>query len=120
MIRLLPDLPDNVLGAEAFGTVTAEDYDTVVTPAVEEYVREHERARVLLVLGPEFEGFAAGAAWDDAKLGMSRVKAWEKIAIVTDHASWRQTIKMFSVVIPGEVKTFSLAELADAKAWVAE
>jgi hypothetical protein len=119
MITILSDLAPKVLGAEASGTVSSEDYESVLIPAVEAYLRDHDRVRVLLVLGPEFEGFGSGAILDDARLGMSHVKAWEKIAVVTDHEHWRGLIQAFAFMIPGEMRTFPLDQLADARTWVA-
>jgi hypothetical protein len=119
MITILPDLPDHVLGAEASGTVTGEDYQTVLAPAVEAYLRDHDQVRLLAVLGPDFTEFAGGAMWDDARLGLSHVRSWKRIAVVTDRAHLRSMVGTFSFMIPGEVRTFTLGELDDAKAWVA-
>ncbi len=33
MIDTIPDLPDNVLGFSAKGTVTAQDYESAIIPA---------------------------------------------------------------------------------------
>ncbi len=35
MVEKIPDLPDNVLGFTAKGTVTAKDYESVIIPEVE-------------------------------------------------------------------------------------
>jgi hypothetical protein len=35
MVEKIPDLPDNVLGFTAKGTVTANDYESINHPAVE-------------------------------------------------------------------------------------
>ena len=35
MIEKIPDLPDSVLGFTAKGTVTEDDYESVIIPAVE-------------------------------------------------------------------------------------
>jgi hypothetical protein len=40
MIVEIPGLPDNVLGFAAKGTVTANDYETVLLPAVEAWIGE--------------------------------------------------------------------------------
>ena len=64
MIERISDLPANVLGLSAHGRITGEDYETVVIPAVEEKLREHDKLRLLYYLGPDYEGFAAAAAWE--------------------------------------------------------
>ena len=117
MIRLLGDMPPGVLGFEAVDDVEKEDYEDVLVPAIEAYVKNHDKVRALIVLGPEFEGFEGGAMWDDAKLGLRKV-GWERLAVVTDHGHIRKLINTFKFMIPGDVKTFELAELDNAKTWV--
>ena len=119
MITILNDLPPNVLGAEGSGRVTGEDYRTVLVPAVEAYLRDHDRVRALLVLGPAFEEFAGDAMWQDARLGLDNIKSWERLAVVTDHAHLRSLVSAFAFMVPGQVQTFPYDQLAQAKAWVA-
>lgn len=118
MIELLPDLPDRVVGLIASGQVTAHDYESVVIPAIESKLQEHGTVRVLYQLGPAFSGFTAGAMWDDAKLGMMHLKAWEKIAIVTDVEWMRGAIGIFRFAIPCPLKVFSNGQYAEAVDWI--
>jgi hypothetical protein len=119
VIRVLDGLSANVLGVEAIGKVTDEDYETVLVPAVREKRAAHERLRFLYVLGDDFDGWTMGAMWDDAKLGLKDPKAWEKIAIVSDKDWLTHVVKAFGWMIPGEVRVFQLGELDAAKEWVA-
>jgi hypothetical protein len=45
-----------VLGIEAVGEVTADDYESVMLPAVSAARQGGEKARLLYLLGPEFTG----------------------------------------------------------------
>jgi hypothetical protein len=119
MIELIPGLPDNVLGIEAKGEVTGEDYEQVVIPAVHEHRERSGKVRLLYVLGAEFDGFTAAALWDDAKVGMEHPFSWERIAAVTDDDAYRRLFKGVGFLMPAKVKVFDLAQLDDAKAWVA-
>ena len=119
MITMRADLPEHVLGADATGTITARDYDTVLVPAIEAFRQTHEKIRALVVLGPEFEGFEGGAMWDDAKLGLREAGEWERLAVVTDRGHLRTLINTFRFMIPGDVRTFEMAQLDDARTWVA-
>ncbi len=119
MIRILEGLPDNVLGVEASGKVTDDDYETVLVPAVQERIDGGGKIRFLYVLGEEFDGWTMGAMWEDAKLGGSELRAWEKVAVVTDKDWLQHMVKAFGWMIPGDVRVFGLGELEDAKAWVA-
>lgn len=120
MIDLMGGLPDNVLGFSAKGKVTADDYENVVIPAVEKKLERHEKIRCLYHIGEEFEGYEAGAMWDDAKVGLGHFAAWEKIAIVTDVEWLRVTGKVFGFAMPGQVRIFHNSELKSAIDWVSE
>ncbi len=118
MIDLIPDLPDNVLGIEARGEVTGEDYEQVLIPAVERHLESNDKVRLLYLLGSEFDGYAMAAIWDDTKIGMEHLFSWERIAVVTDHDAYRRLVKGFGFLIPAKVKVFELAELDAAKVWI--
>lgn len=118
MIKLMPELPSHVVGLVASGQVTAEDYETTVIPALEAALKTHDRIRLLYFIGPGWTGFTAGAMWDDAKVGLSHMAAWEKVAVVTDVEWIRAGIKFFGFTITGAVKIFGNDQLEDAKAWV--
>ena len=69
MMKLIPDLPANVVGLIASGHVTADDYERVAIPAVEAALKAHPRIRMLYQVPADFDGFAPGAVWDDVKTG---------------------------------------------------
>jgi SpoIIAA-like len=119
MIRILEDMPETVLGVEVSGKVTDEDYERVLVPAVRERVEAGGKIRFVYVLGERFESWTLGAMWEDAKLGVSDLKAWEKVAVVTDKDTLRHMVKAFGWMIPGEVRVFALDELDAAKSWAA-
>jgi hypothetical protein len=73
MVEKIPDLPENVLGFTASGTVTANDYETVIIPAVEAMFVRQGKVRFLYHLGEDFSGIEAAAAWDDAKFGLKHL-----------------------------------------------
>lgn len=118
MIELIRDLPPRVVGARASGTITASDYETVLMPAVEEAIKAHGSVRLLYQLGAEFVGYSPGAMWDDMKLGFAHLKAWKRLALVTNHAWLAGAMRMFSFTMPCPVKVFANAEYADAVKWI--
>lgn len=120
MIEPIEGLPDGVVGIEAKGEVTGQDYDEVLIPAVERALEGRDKVRLLYVLGEEFDGYSAAAIWDDTKVGMSHLFAWERVAVVTDHAAYRHLVKGFGFMIPAKVRVFALDELEQAKAWASE
>ncbi len=119
VIRVMDDLPESVLGVEAIGKVTADDYQRVLVPTIEAKLAESDRVRFLYVLGDDFEGYEAEAMWDDAKVGMDHLGKWERVAVVTDHAIYGGFVKVFGFVMPGRVRVFAGDQLDEAKAWIA-
>lgn len=120
MLRIINDLPENVLGLEAVGKVTADDYRTVLVPALENLLATQPKARLLYVLGTAFEGFSGGAAWQDARLGMKHFTDFERVAVVTDTDWVENLVEAFGFVMPGEVETFDADDLDKARTWIAE
>ena len=50
MVERISNLPENVLGFAAKGTVTAKDYESVIIPAVEEQFSRHDKVRFLYLV----------------------------------------------------------------------
>jgi hypothetical protein len=120
VIEVIEGLPDGVVGIEAVGNVTPDDYDNVVATAVERALASHQKIRLLHVLGDRLTGHSASALLEDAKLGLSNVRSIERIAVVTDIAHFRALVKGARWTLPGELKLFSNAERAEAEAWLSE
>lgn len=120
MLERIQGLPDNVLGFEAKGEITGADYETVLIPAVEEMLARQKSIRFLYHIGGEFSGFDAKAMWDDAKVGLQHLTAWERVAVVTDVGWLRTAMKAFGFVMPGHVRVFGNSELTEARQWLSE
>ncbi len=119
MIELLQDLPDNVVGFVASGHISASDYETVLIPAINATIETHGKVRILYHLDSDFTGFSPGAMWDDMKLGVEHLTAWERVAVVTDVSWVAHATSMFRFVMPCPVQAFALSDLAKAKEWIA-
>jgi hypothetical protein len=120
MVEKIPDLPDNVLGFTAKGTVTTNDYESVIIPEVEALFSRHHKVRFLYHLGEDFSGFKTDAMWDDAKLGFKHLTGWERIAVVSDIEWIRGVMRVFSLAIPGHVRVFHNREFTEAIRWITE
>jgi hypothetical protein len=120
MINKIANLPDNVLGLTAKGTVTSNDYETVVIPAVEALFSKHRKLRFLYHLGQDFSGFEPSAVWDDTKLGLKHLTGWERMAVVSDVEWIRGAVRVFGLAIPGHVRVFHNSELPKAIRWICE
>jgi SpoIIAA-like len=118
MLERINDLPDSVLGIRATGKVTADDYRNVLEPAVETALQSGRKLRFLYVLGEDVTGFSPGAAWQDSKVGLEHYTRWEKVAVVSDKEWLRHSVDIFGYLIPGQIKAFTSAGEAEARAWV--
>lgn len=118
MIELLEGFPDNTVAVACKGHITKHDYETVIVPRVHEAFERHDRVRIYYQIGSDFEGIDPSAAWEDFKIGMSHLRHWERIAIVTDVGWIRRAMKAFGFLIAGEVRFFPLAETDKAREWI--
>jgi len=121
VVELLDDVPPGVLGFRVNGDVEREDYDNVLRPALERGVQSGNLRTLYLI--ENIDEIEPSALWADAKLGwdvaIRHRDAWARSAIVTDIEWMARAAKMFLWMIPGEARVFPIAELDQAKAWVA-
>jgi hypothetical protein len=122
MIERLENMPPGTLGFRAAGEIEREDYDEVLVPELRRAVQSGSGLRTLYVI-EDLEEIEPGALWADSKLGFDvgvrHHDAWVRSAIVTDIGWMARATKLFAWMIPGEARVFPLAELEQAKAWVA-
>ena len=120
MIKQIPDLPDNVLGFAYVGEVTGDDYKQDFEPVVNAAAVDGHKVRIVVTLGPDFDGFKAGAMVEDGRVGMGNWSAWERIALVTDKRSIVDTMHLFGWMVPGKLKVFPADSLTEAATWASE
>lgn len=120
MIEVLKGYPDSVLVVEGIGTITADDYSKVLVPEADRRIAAHEKIRLLCHLGERYKGLTAGAAWADTRLGIDHWNGFERIAIVTDAAWIRDSIRLFAPLFRYPMKVFPNAEFAAARHWLLE
>ena len=117
MLKLIEGLPPEVLGVEATGTVTHEDYRKVLIPAAEAKMAGGP-TKMLFVAGSQFSGYALEALWDDAAFGFKHWHQFRRVAVVTESGWLRAAVTMFSPFFPSHVQLFRLGELDVAKEWL--
>ena len=114
MIEIIKGLPNNVVGIAVEGRVTKKDCYDVLIPAMEKSLKRHDKIRLYYELNSRFPG----AAWDDLNVGIEHVPPCERVAIVTDVAWIRYTVKALRFLIPGEIRVFATVEAPEGRAWI--
>jgi hypothetical protein len=113
MIKVIKDLPDNVVGIVAKGRVTNEECANILRPVMEDSLK-HDKVRLYYEIGSRFPG----AAWEDLRIGVEHIPQWERIAVVTDVGWVRHTVNALRFLIPGEVRVFTTHQAYQGCAWI--
>ena len=114
MLEKIANLPSGVVGVKAFETVSKDDYEKVMEPLFDEARKAGEKLRFLYEFAPDFHGFSAAAAWEDARFGLGAVRQLAGCAVVTDTAWVRESSKFVGFWLPCPVRVFALAEREQA------
>ncbi len=114
MIELIEDFPRNVVGIAVRGRVTRQECRDVLAPAIARSLRWRDTVRLYYELGSRFPG----SGWDDLDIGFEQAARCERVAIVTDIAWVRLTVKAIRFLIPGEIRVFATIETQEARAWI--
>src|SRR5712671_4456931 len=114
MIEIIEGLPKKVVGIAVKGRVTMEDCRDVLMPAMKQSLKRHDKIRLYYELSCRFPG----AAWDDLDLGIEHASRCERVAIVTDVAWVRLTVKALRFLIPGEIRVFPTDQAPEGRAWI--
>jgi hypothetical protein len=120
MLKILNEFKGNILAVSGEGKITGADYEMILIPEVEKRLKINKKIRLLYCLGESFQGFELSAMLDDLKIALEYFSAWEKIALVSDHALINDLTKIFGVVSRCEVLIFKSKDLEKAKMWIGE
>ncbi len=117
-LAILAGHPDDVLAVEAVGKVERSDYEHVLIPAIEAMRARTGKVRLFYVLGDRFEGLSAGAALDDAWLGLVHQHEFARIAVVTDSEWITAGARMFAPLMRVPLRVFAMEEIGLARFWI--
>jgi hypothetical protein len=120
MITMLEGFPDHILAVSGVGKVTAEDYRDTLIPEATRRIEKFGKMRLFCVLGDQFEGLTAGAAWADLSLGVSRWNEFDRLAVITDSTWIKDAILLLAPIYRHPMRVFSTAERDAARAWILE
>ncbi len=98
------------------GTLTKEDYKQFV-PAIERLITEHGKLRMLVRMHG-FQGWTAGALWQDVKFDLKHFRDIERLALVGEKA-WEHGMAVFcKPFTTATIRYFERSEAEQAEAWI--
>jgi hypothetical protein len=119
-LRRIDDMPPGTIGFEAIGEVEDDDWEKQVEPVLRSEIAEGQKIRLLYLLGPEAREVEGDAMTADTGFRARFATSFERVAVVSDESWMRPAMRALSFLLPGKAKAFPVAELAEAKAWLAE
>jgi hypothetical protein len=119
MLNQMRDMPAGTIGFEAIGNVEDDDFEDVVEPALRNEIAHGNKIRLLYLLGPALREYEGDAVIEDMKFAARHPSAFERVGVVSDEDWLRPALRMLSVLVPGQLRGFPVADLQAAKSWVA-
>jgi hypothetical protein len=118
MISIMEETEAEVLLVKASGVLTAQDYEDILIPQLNQRIEHFGKASILFYFADDFKGWEIGAAWDDAVFGMKHRHDFKKVAVVGDQKWLNWAMKIGYYFIDGQVASFHKSEYQNALSWV--
>ena len=120
MFKQINGMPPGTVGFEAVGEIDDDDFEDVVAPVLRQQIAAGHKLRLLYLLGPQLRKYEGDAAQEQLKFAARHITAYERVGVVSDESWLAPALRVFSVLVPGTIRGFPVAELDAAKRWVAE
>ena len=105
-----------VLVIKLTGKLTKEDYGRFL-PEVERLIKDHGKLRMLVQMH-DFNGWTAGALWEDIKFDLKHFRDIERLALVGEKA-WEHGMAVFcKPFTTATIRYFDRTEADQAEAWI--
>ncbi|MBV9923332.1 MAG: STAS/SEC14 domain-containing protein [Pseudonocardia sp.] len=121
MLKRIQAVPDGIQALAAVGTVTGEDYRQAVEPIIDDARRTGRRIRLLLEVGPEYDGDSADVAREKTATlfrSPSLLRLFDGYAVLTDMGWLRDLSHFTAFLLPFPLRIFGLDRREDAIAWL--
>lgn len=109
----------NVKVFEATGKISRDNYRQVLEPAIEELKSHNQEMNLVYILNTDISNYSLGAMWEDGLVGISNLRKFHRIAVVSEKKWINESIEFFGKLIRGECKGFHLGERQAAIDWAA-
>lgn len=118
MLEKLTDVPPGIEAVKVVGKMSKEDYEKVFEPLFDDARKRGSHIRLLYQVGPEYQGFTPGAAWEDLKIGPRSLKLFDGCAVVTDFGWIREWTRVVGFLLPWPVRVFGNEQRDKAIDWL--
>lgn len=100
------------------GKLTKADYEAII-PEIERVIADGDSLRLVIELH-DFQGWSAGAFWEDVRCETQSFGAIERLAIIGD-SQWQRGLAMFCIpFINADIRFFNPLHHTEANAWAYE
>jgi hypothetical protein len=120
MLRQLRDMPVGTVGFEAMGKVEDDDFEHAVEPVLRAEIAAGRKIRLLYLLGPGLKEYEGDTLGEEMKFAARHPSAYERVAVVSDEDWLRPALRVLSVLVPGQLRAFPVAQLPAAREWLAD
>jgi hypothetical protein len=115
-LHLSEEIRGKVLEVHVTGKLERQDYEKFV-PDTERLIRQYGKIRVLMLMR-DFQGWDAGALWEDIKWDAKHFNEVERVAMVGEK-KWQEWLAVFCKPFTrAKVRYFDHEKLDVARAWV--
>jgi hypothetical protein len=112
-------MPTGTVGFEAFGTVEDDDFEHAVEPVLRGEIAAGRQIRLLYLLGTEMGEYEGDTLTEEMQFAVRHPSAYERVAVVSDEDWLRPALRVLSVLVPGQLRGYPVAQLPRAKEWLA-
>src|SRR5687768_16498210 len=112
-------MPVRTVGFEAIGTVEDDDFERAVDPVLRGEVAAGRKIGLLYLLGIELRAYECDTLGEEMTFAARHPTAYERVTVVSDEDWIRPALCVLSVLVPGQLRAFPVAQLAAAKEWLA-
>jgi hypothetical protein len=99
------------------GRITRADYDEAVVP-LQAFIDRHGTVKLIEVI-ESFDGFEPSMLWPGIKFDFKNIRHFSHVAVVSDIGWIGPLSKAAGALLTTQLRTFDLAELDAAEAWLA-
>lgn len=100
--------------------IEADDYSSVLIPALEQALKDHASVRVWYEIDDGCRGVRLLSLWQDVLLGLFHLDDFRRIAILTNRPSFRRMGELIGLFMPCPVRVFHLDEGQTARVWLSQ